>query len=127
MSNFLINFEAYAIKLVIAIVIIGGMFYGVYYAGGQSVQAKWDAQNIKTAQEIKDLEAKVKEATGKVEIQYVDRDKIIYTKGDTITKYVDRFITSADDAKCVIPKNFILLHDAAAKNIVPPGGEEVAK
>ena len=125
MGGFLLNLEANAIKIVIALVTVGGMFYGVYYAGGKSVQTKWDAQNIKTAQEIKDLKTLADTATGKIVIQYVDREKIIRTKGDTITKYVDRFITPADDAKCVIPKNFILLHDAAAKNVVPPGGEEV--
>ena len=125
MGKFLLNFEANVIKLVILIATVAGILYGVYYAGGKHVQDKWDLANIETEKEIKELKDKAAKATGTIIIKYVDRDKIIYKKGETITKYVDRAITSADDSKCVIPKKFILLHDAAAKNIVPPEIEEV--
>ena len=129
MNDFLSGLKTKAIKYVIWLVISGGisfmgLVYGIYHAGEKHIQDKWDAANIKTEQEIKDLKDKADAATGKIEIQYVDRDKIIVQKGDTVIKYVEKYITKESDAKCVIPKNFILLHDAAALNVVPPGGEE---
>jgi hypothetical protein len=99
--------------------IIAGLLYGVYSAGENKVQAKWDADKEKVAAEIKKLkEASVVE-TVKVETKYVDRVKTVTVKGDTITQYVDRYITPEEDKGCTIPKNFILLHDSAVKNVVP--------
>jgi hypothetical protein len=99
--------------------IIAGLLYSVYSAGENKVQAKWDADKAKVAAEIKKLkEASVVE-TVKVETKYVDRVKTVTVKGDTITQYVDRYITPEEDKGCTIPKNFILLHDSAVKNVVP--------
>jgi len=120
----LVGIQATLLKYGLILLAVLGVIYGIYHAGAQSVQTKWDAANIKTEQEIKALKDKADTATGKIEIQYVDRDKIIVQKGDTIVKYVNKYITTESDAKCIIPKNFILLHDAAALNVVPPGGEE---
>lgn len=128
MNDFLSGIKSKLIKYAVWAAISGGvtlmgLVYGIYHAGERHIQAKWDLEKAEVAAKIKELEEKANAATAKIEIQYVDRDRIVYEKGETVTKYVNKYITTESNAKCVIPKNAILLHDAAAKNVVPPGGE----
>ncbi|MFT0733907.1 hypothetical protein [Ralstonia wenshanensis] len=51
--------------------------------------------------------------------QYVDRERVIRLKGDTIIKEVPRYVTVQADAACVVPRGFVRLHDAAAAGTVP--------
>ncbi|HWV03541.1 hypothetical protein [Ralstonia sp.] len=51
--------------------------------------------------------------------QYVDRERIIRVKGDTIIKEVPRYVPAQADAACVVPRGFVRLHDAAAAGAVP--------
>jgi len=113
-----------AFKYLIAALAIAAGLYFVYNNGQQNVQEKWDAEKILVAAQIKALNEKAAMITTVEVIKYVDRVKTVKVKGDTITQYVDRFITVESDAKCVIPKNFILLHDAAVTNTVPDTGEK---
>ena len=124
MDDLIASLKTKAAKYVIYLVITGGisfmgLIYGIYHAGEKHIQDKWDLANIKTQQEIAELKAKSGQVTEKIVIQYVDRIKTVQVKGDTIVKYTTKYITKESDAACVIPNNFILLHDAAVKNIVP--------
>ncbi|WKZ83939.1 hypothetical protein N5B55_09070 [Ralstonia pickettii] len=51
--------------------------------------------------------------------QYVDRERVIRVKGDTIIKEVPRYVPAQADAACVVPRGFVRLHDAAAAGTVP--------
>jgi len=51
--------------------------------------------------------------------QYVDRERVIRVKGDTIIKEVPRYVPVQADAACVVPRGFVRLHDAAAAGAVP--------
>ncbi len=51
--------------------------------------------------------------------QYVDRERVIRLKGDTIIKEVPRYVPVQADAACVVPRGFMRLHDAAAAGTVP--------
>ncbi|CAJ0743849.1 Signal peptide protein [Ralstonia mannitolilytica] len=51
--------------------------------------------------------------------KYVDRERIIRVKGDTVIKEVPRYVTVQADAACVVPRGFVRLHDAAAAGAVP--------
>ena len=51
--------------------------------------------------------------------QYVDRERFIRLKGDTIIKEVPRYVPVQADAACVVPRGFVRLHDAAAAGTVP--------
>ncbi|MFV8593083.1 hypothetical protein [Ralstonia pseudosolanacearum] len=51
--------------------------------------------------------------------QYVERERVIRLKGDTIIKEVPRYVSVQADAACVIPRGFVRLHDAAAAGAVP--------
>jgi len=93
--------------------------WSIYSAGEDHIQKKWDAEKVKVEKYIADLEAKQGAVTVKVETVYVDRIKTVTVKGETITKYVTEYITKEADAKCVIPKNLVLILDRAATNTLP--------
>ena len=62
-------------------------------------------------------------------MQYVDRERVIRLKGDTIIKEVPRYVPIEADAGCVVPRGFVRLHDAAAAGAVPdsnPGDADAA-
>lgn len=54
------------------------------------------------------------------EIEYRDRIKTIYVKGDVIEKKVPVYVTQADNDRCIIPSGFVRLYDAAWAGD-PPG------
>jgi hypothetical protein len=107
------------VKPLVIVVAIAGALGGAYWKGRVDVQVKWDLAKAVTDKEIADLKVN----QGKVTIQTItkwrDRVKTVEVKGDTITKYVDKYITKEADAKCVIPNNAVLIHDLAAKNKLP--------
>lgn len=105
--------------LIIGIALVA-LAAGSYFKGRHDVNVAWDLDKARVENEIKELKNKSNEVTIKEVIKYVDRIETIRVKGDTITVYVDRYITAEADANCVIPKNFVLFHDMAAKNIAPP-------
>lgn len=51
--------------------------------------------------------------------QFVDRERVIRLKGDTIIKEVPRYVPVQADAACVVPRGFVRLHDAAAAGALP--------
>lgn len=92
--------------------------YGNYREdkGASRVQGYWDAS---TAQ-YEDALRKEKERQSKVEIQtvteYVYRDREIRVKGDTIIQKVPVYVpVDSPD----LPGGWRLLHDAAARNVLP--------
>ena len=107
--------------LAIALAILA-LVVGSYFKGRADVNAAWDLDKERVKNEIAELKIKADKVTTVEVIKYLDRVKTVTVKGDTITEYVDKYITKAEDAKCVIPNNFILLHDSAVKNVVPETG-----
>jgi hypothetical protein len=91
----------------------------VYYLGRKHVHDLYEVKILEQEKLIQEIQTKQAEVTVKVVTEYVDRVKIVKEKGDQIVKYVDRYITAEDDAKCSIPTKFVSLHDAAAANEVP--------
>ena len=55
--------------------------------------------------------------------EYVDRERIIYKTGKTITKEVPVYVTPDADAACTLTRGFVRLHDAAAANVLPGPAE----
>ena len=49
----------------------------------------------------------------KTQIEYVDRIKTIYVKGDAIEKQVPIYITEADNARFAVNAGFVRVYDAA--------------
>lgn len=95
------------------------LVFAIFRTGEAHIQSKWDAANAIAEKEVAELKAKANQVTVTEVIKYVDRVETVKVKGDTVTVYVDKFISPAEDAKCIIPSNFVLFHDLAAKNIAP--------
>lgn len=55
--------------------------------------------------------------------EYVERERIIYKTGKTITKEVPVYVTPDADAACTLTRGFVRLHDAAAANVLPGPAE----
>jgi uncharacterized membrane protein len=98
-------FQAVAVALV---------FFGTYMTGAVSNNDAWLAK-------IKDLEVKVaqaeaKSATVNSEIveKIVTKTQVVKQRGQDIVKYVDREVVKFD-TNCVIPKDFVAVHNQAAE------------
>lgn len=89
----------------------------VYLYGGYGTEMKWR----KVAAELKaDMDKKValsEKNSKQIVTKYVTQTKVIKEKGDAIKK-LSQHVKEAD-AKCVVPKSFVVLHDSASKNEVP--------
>ena len=103
---------------VAAFILLAGWYYGHarFNAGQADIQAKWDAQKAKDADELARLKAKAAEVTARVETKYIDRVKTVREKGETIVRQVPVYITRDLPE---LPGAFRWLHDHAAQGIVP--------
>ena len=86
----------------------------VYMVGAISNNDAWLAR-------VKDLEVKVAEAEAKsvtVNTEIVEKTliktQVVRERGQDIIKYVDREVVKYDTT-CVIPKEFVLIHNRAAE------------
>lgn len=105
------------------VILVGGWYYGHtrYDAGQADVQAHWDASVAKGKAEVDRLKAEAGKVTVRVETKYIDRVKTVKEKGDVIVKQVPIYI-SRDIPE--LPGAWRMLHDAAAKNVVPNAANE---
>ena len=108
----LVNTYGLLMRTVGIILLIGS----VYLYGGYGTEMKWRAEAKLKA----DMDRKVALADKKskqIVTKYIVQTKVIKEKGDAIKK-LSQHVKQAD-AKCIVPKSFVLLHDSAAKNEVP--------
>ncbi len=106
-------------KIIVQVLSISILSFSLYMQGGISNQAEWKLK-VKIA-EAKVLEKQVQaeKVTTEVITKYVDRIKIVKEKGNVIIKEIPTYITKTDDAKCIVPNGFVVLHDSASRNEVP--------
>jgi hypothetical protein len=104
----------------IQLVSLIGLVLSIWFLGGSSADAVWEAK-------IKELEVKVKlaeeqAAVKNIEIQekVVEKTKVIREKGKDIVKYIDREVIKKEEIikyieQCPVPKVIIDAHNAAAE------------
>lgn len=90
------------------------VLFSIYMIGAISNNDAWLAR-------IKDLETKVAQAEAKsaatntdIVEKTVTKTQIVKQRGQDIVKYVDREVVKYDTT-CVIPKEFVLVHNRAAE------------
>lgn len=103
---------------VAAILLLAGWYYGHtrFNAGQADIQAKWDAQKAKDADELAKLKQKAAEVTVRVETKYIDRVKTVREKGETIVKVREVFVP-VDSG--LLSGGFRLYYDSAIEGSVP--------
>jgi hypothetical protein len=89
----------------------------VYLYGGYGTEMKWRAEAAKLKADMDRKVALSEKNSKQIITKYVTQTKVIKEKGDAIKK-LSQHVKEAD-AKCAVPKSFVLLHDSAAKNEVP--------
>ena len=89
----------------------------VYLYGGYGTEMKWRAEAAKLKADMDRKVALADKKSKQIVTKYVTQTKVIKEKGDAIKK-LSQHVKEAD-AKCIVPKSFVLLHDSAAKNEVP--------
>lgn len=93
---------------------------GVYWRGGYAVEQEWRERVAEVEARVAAAEAKSAEENVKIVTKVVTKTQVIRTRGETITKYIDREIVRYDEkfAKggvCEIPQEFIKAHNSAAE------------
>ena len=93
---------------------VAAVVISIYMIGAISNNDVWLAK-------IKDLEVKVAEAEAKSAASNTDivekivvKTQVVKQRGQDIIKYVDREVVKYDTT-CVIPKEFVLIHNKAAE------------
>ena len=112
---FLLFLRKYWFHLLMAAAVVMVLWWA-YAAGKESVRRDCEADKVKLERQIAALQKKQSEVTTKVETVYLDRVTTVKEKGDVIVKQVPVYIP-ADS--CALPAGYRILHDAAAKGIVP--------
>ena len=93
---------------------VAAAFFSIYMIGAISNNDAWLAK-IKDL-EVKVAEAEAKSATANTEIvqKTLVKTQIVKERGQDIVRYVDREVVKYDTA-CVIPKEFVQVHNKAAE------------
>ena len=93
---------------------------GVYWRGGYAIEQEWRERVAAVEARVAAAEAQSKEENTKIVTKVVTKTQIIRTRGETITKYIDREIVKYDTkfapgGQCEIPREFIKAHNDAAE------------
>jgi hypothetical protein len=93
---------------------------GVYWRGGYAVEQEWRERVAEVEAKVAAAEAQSKEENVKIVTKVVTKTQVIKTRGETITKYIDREIVRYDEkfapgGQCEIPQEFIKAHNDAAE------------
>ena len=89
----------------------------VYLYGGYGTEMKWRAEAAKLKADMDRKVALSEKNSKQIVTKYVTQVKVVKEKGDAIKKLSEH--VKEADARCDVPKSFVLLHDSAAKNEVP--------
>ncbi|NDB57686.1 hypothetical protein EB001_04500 [bacterium] len=93
------------------------LIISVYLYGGYGTEMKWRAEAAKLKADMDRKVALSEKHSKQVVTKYITQTKVIKEKGDAIKKLSEH--VKEADAKCIVPKSFVLLHNSAAKNEVP--------
>ena len=92
---------------------------GVYWRGGYAIEQEWRERVAEVEFRVAAAEAAAREENVKIVTKVVTKTQVIRTRGETITKYIDREIVKYDTkfapgGQCEIPREFIkAINDAA--------------
>jgi hypothetical protein len=93
---------------------------GVYWRGGYAIEMEWRERVAEVEARVAAAEAQSREENVKIVTKVVTKTQVIRTRGETITKYIDREIVKYDEkfakgGMCEIPQEFIKAHNSAAE------------
>jgi len=107
-------------KWLAALALVAALLAFGWIKGAAHVQGRWDAEAAAQTLRAARIETRQAEATVKVVTEYVDRVRVVREKAQTIIKEIPVYVTQEADSACVVPHGFVVVHDAAASNTLPP-------
>jgi hypothetical protein len=127
LSIFVINFIPKWIPwnaqytFIIQIISILILLVGAYLKGAQNNEKEWSVKLSKAQQNIINLEKENVNINTTLAKKTAEKDKVIYTKGETIYRYIDKEIIKNKEVvkfveNCPIPTAILELHNSAATN-----------
>jgi hypothetical protein len=105
------NFPIYVLGTVITVA-------GVWFAGGRSNQAAWEAKVKDMEAKVQVAEAKSKEVNTVIETRVVEKVKIVKEKTNANKQIIKEVAGAQLDAKCELPVSTVMLVNSASKNEV---------
>lgn len=90
----------------------------LYLEGGYAEKTKWETKLKDQEVLVAEYKAKSEQITVKEVIKYVDRQKIIYKKGQVIEKEIEKW-RDRIDSNCNVPNAAIMLLDSSADKTIP--------
>jgi len=88
---------------------------GVYFRGGYAVETEWRERVAEVEAKVAQAAAESKTANDKLEKKSQAKVQVIKEKAVVVKQYIDREVVKYDNT-CVIPKEVVKAHNAAAKN-----------
>ena len=88
--------------------------YGFWLEGSNAYKQKVDLQIAQLEIQLAQAKADAKDASAKTETVVKHDIQVIHDKGDTIIKYIQGPDVIKYDTTCVIPKEIVDIHNAAA-------------
>ena len=116
MLAFLTFVKSPIFKYLLSLAAILGVVFGIFYAGEQRIQKKWDKEKSERKVQIEIQRVVQDKITYLTNTVYVDRIKEVKIKGDTIYVKVPEYITAEDNAACRINNGFVRVWNGALQN-----------
>ena len=120
-AGFFLKFVPFINRYSIVLQLVGVVLLvaGVYFKGSYSTEMHWRNKVDEMNAQIAQIKANSDQASKQVVYKYIERTKVVKEKNDAIRTQVTKYVTKEADANCTIPGSVVVLHDAAAKNVVP--------
>lgn len=93
--------------------------FGSYLYGKKVNELKWVAKAAEMTARIAELEAQGQIETVKVITKYVTKIVEVEKHGQEIQSQIPTYVTSNDNARCVINTGFVRIHNSAAGEEIP--------
>lgn len=120
-AGWILRFIPFVRKYTVLIRIAGTVLtvISVYFIGGQANEEKWQSKVKEMEERIAAAQAQSAAANRNVEVQVVEKTKVIKGKTEYITTYLDREIVKKEEIikyveQCPLPKDIVDLHNQAA-------------
>jgi hypothetical protein len=115
-------------QILLGIALLGALWLYHRFTAMRIADADARAQAAVAAQQDIAGQLAAAKASERVVTQYIDRVRVVYERGTTLTKEIPVYVTAQADATCPVPVGFVRVHNAAAANELPgPAGAADAR
>lgn len=114
----IVFFTKYWKSIVFLVVVLLSVYIGYMLSNSTWEKKYLEMQNSLTELQLKNEKLKTESNRVTVEevTKYVDRVRIVKEQSEEIIREIPIYITAEDNANCIIPDDFIRLHNKAANH-----------